>query len=174
MCPDKETLSAYHDGELEGAAAKLIENHLEECVRCGTTTRQYDRLSVSLRSSYEPAFRGDLVASRDHIIARAAIAPPASRWGGSIRIPLPLAAVAAAVIILLTVGLVMSFQRGGRVIGIAEGRGEPASLYDYIERYLNTRRSGAPVIFILPDTAPLKIVSEPTFVRAADYRRDIE
>ncbi len=40
--PDRETLSAYHDGELSADTSEFVEQHLGECVRCRD---EYGRLA---------------------------------------------------------------------------------------------------------------------------------
>lgn len=49
MCPDKETLSAWFDGELPGRAGDKIESHLVECAECRDQISRWEALSLNLQ-----------------------------------------------------------------------------------------------------------------------------
>ena len=54
MCPDKQLLSAYYDGEVPSPWREKIDVHLEECAACRDTAARYHGLSKMLRASYLP------------------------------------------------------------------------------------------------------------------------
>jgi hypothetical protein len=50
MCPDKQILSVYFDGELPARFRRLIEDHLASCGQCGRTLASFAVLSAKLSS----------------------------------------------------------------------------------------------------------------------------
>jgi anti-sigma factor RsiW len=76
-CVDHETLSAYADGELEGAAAQQVAAHLSMCADCAARMeelRQLQALFAPLREEWAPINVVDAVCAR-------VVQEPACRWG---------------------------------------------------------------------------------------------
>jgi anti-sigma-K factor RskA len=117
----------------------------------------------------------DVIASRSkgHVLARAAMAPGRAVWMRNLNIPAPIAAMAAALIVVLFVGLVVSLQRSGSPIIVARSETQ-GTAFEEIVRYLDARQKQQPVVFRLPENARLRVVSEPTFVRAEEYQHSIK
>jgi anti-sigma factor RsiW len=61
MCPDRELLSAYFDGEVPSPWRERIARHLESCAACTRTLERYSGLAATLqdRSSRSDASQGD-------------------------------------------------------------------------------------------------------------------
>ena len=169
MCPEASTLSAYFDGELEGVALKAIESHLADCSDCRVCLEEIEELSENLRNI--PAYNLASVAkrSRYHIETRAAMAGTVSLWNRTLSIPAPVAAIAAMIVLVLSLGLFLTNQRNGLAVEIASSR-QP-SQFDEIIEYLESRQVTQAVTFLLPENTILRVVSEPEFVRAAEYDR---
>ncbi len=176
MCPEKPTISAYHDGELEGDVRAFVARHLRECAECSRVLDEYRALSVSLSEAGDAPWENATARSREHIRARAAIVSGVALWGRTVRVPFPLAAAAAVAIVVLAVGLLLSLQHAGR--RGASPTGTPVALsvsaFEDVVKFLDSRQREQPVVFRLPEHAQLRVISEPTFVRAADYRRGFE
>jgi hypothetical protein len=51
MCPDKQFLSVYFDGELPSPWKERMEQHIEICSECGETLKSYKRASEFLRGA---------------------------------------------------------------------------------------------------------------------------
>lgn len=47
-CPTTETLSAYHDGELDVTAADDVRSHVSLCARCGSELNDMKALSTAI------------------------------------------------------------------------------------------------------------------------------
>ncbi len=49
MCPNKEILSAFFDGEISNSASKKIEAHVDHCPKCREQIKQWERISSLLQ-----------------------------------------------------------------------------------------------------------------------------
>ncbi|MDH3443012.1 MAG: zf-HC2 domain-containing protein [Deltaproteobacteria bacterium] len=49
----RESLGAWLDGELSGAAADTVRSHLQTCLACGQERRQLEKLDITLKSVLE-------------------------------------------------------------------------------------------------------------------------
>lgn len=170
MCPEISTLSAYYDGEIEGAAAAAIAEHISQCSLCGAIIEGYRRLSGNLATSMvdvEPI----ALRSREHIATRAAIVGR-NRAYLAVRIPTPVVAFAAILIVVLSVGFLTSRLQYVGQTRIASR--SSASLFDEIVEYLESRQPVEPVTFRLPANTELHIEGEPMLIRESEYRRALQ
>ena len=168
MCPSNEMISAYYDGELDAAASDHVMNHLDSCPECRGYLESYANLTKELNIQM-PHATGTLMAqSKRHVTARIMMAGINRPWLGTLRIPTPLVAFVAALIVVLFVGLLITNQTPQTGF-TAEGGG--ATTFDDLIRYLDSQQPARPVVFQLPQNAELRLVSEPTFIRASEYRR---
>jgi hypothetical protein len=128
MCPDRQILSVYLDGELPSPWKEKMENHLASCPLCRKTVETWKRLSGEMRMEEDPA-AGDRVWERirrriedaegtGQFLAgegrRAVISLPAGRyspapgslWRRRVILPFPAAAAmtAAAAAMVLVLG----------------------------------------------------------------------
>jgi hypothetical protein len=113
MCPDKQLLSVYFDGELSSPWKEKMEQHLESCPECRGLLENYRQMSGVLKSAPSAteealdadaliARAGERVWERLTESRRPARHIPAVRgglWRRSVQIPLPFAAAAAAIIV---------------------------------------------------------------------------
>jgi AcrR family transcriptional regulator len=96
----RENLSAYLDGELQGAARRLIEEHLAECAECRTQLDELKETWRLLDELEEPIVHNDF---RQEVLARAraeAQAEQVAREGNRRSLVAGLAASAAAAVFL--------------------------------------------------------------------------
>ena len=168
MCPNRATISAYYDGELDTAASRDVESHLGSCPECREYLNSYANLTVELNVNH-PLATGSIIAqSKRHVTARIMMAGTNRPWLGSLRIPTPLVAAVAALIVVLFIGLILTNQTPRTGFAAA---GSKETTFDDLVRYLDSQKPASPVVFQLPQNAQLRLVSEPTFVRASEYRR---
>lgn len=128
MCPDRDLISAYVDGEVPSPWSERLEEHLASCPECAALAKSYSLLGESLRAETggadEAALARSVVRGRERLdflldtaspvgvpaapsrplrrLSRgfaAALSSPA--WRRSVSLPLPLAAAAAVLVILL-------------------------------------------------------------------------
>ena len=169
MCPDDATLSAYYDEELDAATTASVSAHVAGCDRCQGVVSSFALLSGSLQVPSLPVGRSSVIESKRHVAARAILLGPTTLWGRSLSVPLPIAAAAA--IILIFAGLLLNIGRRSTTSARVDSGG---SVLDSIVQYLDARTPASPVVFNLPESATFRVVSEPVFVRAAEYRQEGE
>ena len=119
MCPDKQLLSAYCDGEVPSPWREKIGSHLEECGACRDIAARCRRLSETLRSAESCAPDAAAFARvRERVLA----SPDrhASLWNR--RISLPLAAAAALVFFGSGVAVTLFSRVMPETIAVAEKR----------------------------------------------------
>ena len=168
MCPSKATISAYYDEELDAAASADVLNHLSSCSECRDYLESYEGLTRELNVHFPQAAGSLLAQSKRHVTSRIMIAGTNRPWLGSLRIPTPLVAFAAALVVVLFIGLLITNQTPQPGL-TADGGGD--TTFDDLVKYLDSRQPARPVVFQLPQNTQLRLVSEPTFIRASEYRR---
>jgi hypothetical protein len=182
MCPDREILSVYLDGELPSPWQEKLESHLEGCLRCRERLETYR--TVHRMVVRQPVPSGLMEAAKERVRAglekRAGIGPclryrPAGIWGRRITIPLPAAAAAAAVFVII---LALTWTRRPALrdpetavaAEIDTGGIVPVSDMDGVLRYLGGEDGGNYVILRLPESRSFTSTGEPLIIREADYR----
>lgn len=181
MCPDRELLSAWVDGEVPSPWREKLERHVGECPACSSYTSSI----LSARRSVEaelaesvPAAAKDRVWSR--LSAWAPSAPPAREplWSRRFALPMPAIAAAAVAVVALSFALAASGLRNARLMfalkNAAESRPLAASqlatgnlgmetLIDYIGK------QNASVNIIIPLPASAFGEGEPLIIRETDW-----
>ena len=123
MCPERQIISLYHDGELPSPWKEKLETHLEKCPECRAALSGYSRLCESLVQSEEYPSEDSVQAAQDRVwrklvsqeLVISGISKPENArkpgkersllgkrrlpWNRTITLPLPAAAAAAALII---------------------------------------------------------------------------
>ena len=171
MCPDLPTISAYYDGELGTRAAREVEEHLDHCTECSELLEFCESLSGRLASEHPVVSESDVLHSKRHIAVRSLVSGARALRMRELVVPAPVAAVAAAVIIMLSIGLLVTFNRTPD--SLVADSAEPTGFQQIFE-LLDHQAQASPIVFELPATANLRLVSEPTLIRAAEYRRNAE
>ncbi|MCX7027573.1 MAG: zf-HC2 domain-containing protein [Spirochaetes bacterium] len=114
MCPDKELLSSFVDGEIPSPWRERIENHLAGCSSCSSTVQALQRLKENLQRA-ESADEARLL---DEAAARIAASvdfeasnPSHSErfftqlWSWKVSLPIPFLAAGAAALLLAGLAL---------------------------------------------------------------------
>ena len=175
MCPDGEVLSAIFDGELEEEQNRELFLHVEGCRRCSQIMLEYESLRTKLADLPEPAMgrygNEGIENLKDRYVAKGQV----PFWYRTLKIPLPLAAAATALLIVMSIGFVVSLQVSRESItpgGVTETHlaGFDLEAIENIVRYLDSQESDTQETISLPVSTRLRINGEPTLIRAVEYR----
>jgi hypothetical protein len=129
MCPDKQLLSVYYDGELPSPWKEKMGIHLASCADCRTVMAAYRKLSLVLKEDLSPVLAKRCVSFLQ--ARKAPAAPQAKRKSSLMRrtitrrvaVPLPFAAIAAAALIFAFASLFLraGAYRAPEAAAVAEG-----------------------------------------------------
>ena len=122
ICPNKDLLSAYIDGELAFPWKGMIDQHLQQCAVCKkiygqyAAVHRYMQISVAETELDTGASFAKLLAKRNTVLQNDSQTKkrrwglsPSERWfSSSIRVPIP--AAAAAVFIFVFMPLILFFR----------------------------------------------------------------
>jgi len=136
---DEGTIHAWLDGQLPREEALEVEAHVAECRQCADAVAEArgliaasSRILTALDSvprevvPKQPSFRAEAVAARaadavaDAFVPLEAAVRPRRRWFNG-------ASLAAAAAIVVAVGTVVVFQKGGDMVSVVAERAGPAS-----------------------------------------------
>jgi hypothetical protein len=189
MCPDRQIISLYLDGELPSPWDGKFEAHLESCEKCRAALAGYRNIKNYLLGNEEKA----LAEAQERVWQKLAVPELAvSReprksmginriWSRNISLPLPAAAAAALVFVVLfaLVG-VRSLSRPAPVLqeqmtasGIGLNDNGMVSIQDMagVLQYLSSQDNGDFMVIRLPESRTFSRVGEPALINAADYSR---
>jgi len=195
MCPDRDLISAYVDGEVPSPWSERLEEHLASCPECAALAKSYALLGESLRAESgeadAAAFGYSLARGRERLDALLDTAAPASRprrrfpsglsaalssesWRSSISLPLPLAAAAAILVILLggaTAALALRPTKSSSVQTIASGELIPQqslaqpASMEELLRYLDSSQGQVTLTINLPTNTSFGSAGKPVIMR---------
>ena len=179
MCPDHNLLSAYFDGELDNRWCNAIEEHVAECEQCRGRLAEFSNIRLILLDDGEPEIESLKSNAWKHIQNRKMCLIHPHIWQKRLQVPASLALGLALVVICLSVGLVFSMSRSDRYdpfnnVTKVQLSGQELSSLEDILKYLDSREIGFSSTFTLPQETELRVISEPTLIRAADYKRGRE
>ena len=183
MCPDRQLLSVYFDGELPSPWKEKLERHLSGCPSCAGKLESYKALSLG-----SAADEAAVSAAQERVWramqGRFNPAPLTLRrsgglWRRRISIPVPAAAAAALLLIVFALAWVIRAPAAGETQAmplISESDYEPPGLFPFsdmgeILQYLGAWDGGESVMIRLPDSSSFVSYGEPAIIRAADYPR---
>ena len=178
MCPDKNLLSAYFDGELKRRFCFELEAHVAECESCSQILEDFRALSSSLCNEPVPETTENKEETWQLLRKRFSSLYPTPVWKRRLQIPAPVIAVMAVLVILLGVGLLFSlgspraYSPFDTVTGTRFESAEYAT-FEEIIKHLDAR-GGQTYIFTLPQDTKVQFWSEPQLIRAADYKRGVD
>ena len=185
MCPERQILSIYFDGELDSPWKEKLENHLEGCSSCREHLTSYEVTRQKLsgtgvpEQTMEQAFdrvweKSNLALSCYTVKASSAAKPRRQFWTGSITIPVPVAA-AAGFVMALAMAVVITLKQPTKVIepqlagtGMEIQETFPVSDMAGFFQYLGSDNSPDMVIIQLPSKT-FTNAGEPQMIQAADY-----
>jgi anti-sigma factor RsiW len=190
MCPDRELLSAYVDGEVPSPWRERIAEHLASCPSCASAYEGYAALGRAIRADVPAGEAQALSRVRDRLEASlAAMDDPSpgrvvpfrpALWRRSVRLPLPVAA-AAALVALAAGGAATALAFGQRAQGaafvassqqavatpaIASPNSQPSSM-DELLRYLDAHDAQVTITMNLPTGTRFDDSGEPVIIRAS-------
>ncbi|MDR3138795.1 MAG: zf-HC2 domain-containing protein [Treponema sp.] len=193
MCPDRQILSVYLDGELPSPWKEKMEAHLQSCGACRERLEGYRRLSRIFRNDTAgrelnfPEFRRQ--GTKERIWQNITRPDRVRRWRTdtvkfryrTLSLPLPAALVLAAVFIMALAGtffrLPLFGKDPGQEMAAAPGIGlevegiVPVSDMNGVLQYLGSQDTADFVIIRLPESKHFMDSGEPTIIKAADYTR---
>jgi anti-sigma factor RsiW len=185
MCPDRQILSVYLDGELSSPWKEKMENHLAHCGECREKLETYRAVSRMLEGAgagsngaggagvkaLEEGAK-DRVWLKVQNLGELPLSP--GFWQRSLSVPLPVVA-AAAVILFIALGAVLfrqnqPFPAQDAVAGMdLGGHGViPVSDMSGVLQYLGSQDAGDIVILRLPESKNFMSSGEPAILKAAD------
>jgi anti-sigma factor RsiW len=196
MCPDRELLSAYADGEVPEPWKGRLAGHIAHCEACAKAVEGFRSLSLRIQTTDlsaegfdESAALRRIGSSLEAALAerekRARSARPTELWRRRLVLPLPAAAAAALVVAaLLALAISGSFsfsQRGASALAIAPQIGPiqatatefpPAGTnqnvnMDELLRYLDSKNGQAALTIQLPSGASFDNSGTPVLQIAA-------
>ncbi|AEF82255.1 anti-sigma factor family protein [Leadbettera azotonutricia] len=182
MCPDRQILSLYADGELPSPWKEKMEVHLLSCEDCQSQMRNYQAVRSALVSSPEDG----LNAAQERVWAKISGLPAAGStrpvvWRRRISLPLPAAAAAAAAFVLAAFLAAMGARSPQAVlnqdtVAVSDIGGDlhdiaPMTDMDGILQYLSSQDTSEYMIIRLPETTNFSSYGEPALLRAADYSK---
>jgi anti-sigma factor RsiW len=182
MCPDRDLISAYVDGEVPSPWRERLEEHLGGCQACSALVSGYAHLGERLRAELvcneaESLSRG---RSRLDALLEGRPAPIADSWKARrhfVSLPLPFAAAAAVFVLLLcatTTFLALKPNRGTSIQTVASGefsplsqevKAQPASM-DELLRYLDARDGQVTLTIKLPSGTTFGSAGKPVIMRS--------
>jgi anti-sigma factor RsiW len=150
MCPDRDLVSAYVDGEVPSPWRERLEEHLGSCAKCASLAASYSALGDRLRAEFAADEAASLARGRARLEAllegqpepgergmprrdaggRSDNEAPRKSWRRSVSLPLPLAAAAALLVLLLggtTALLALRPSKGTAIQAVASGEIAPPS-----------------------------------------------
>ncbi len=181
MCPDRELLSAWIDGEVPSPWRETIERHIGSCDACSAAAASM-RGVRALFASDADALGASASRSKARVEERLSFAAvrgaprPGSFWSGRFAVPFPVAAAAALALAMLGLALVgtgrrnaelrMAVQRAYDATPVAASGMGIESVIDYISK----QDSAVSINITLPANAFGGSAGEPFIVREADYQ----
>jgi anti-sigma factor RsiW len=186
MCPDRQILSVYLDGELPSPWKEEMEAHLTRCPECRAKLERYRRLSAFIADN-----RRDLSAERERVWLKLGKAVSGIRcgdygaryfWRQSVAVPLP-ALIAAAALLIATFTLAITnytAKKAAPAVDTVAAAGISLDVQEIVPvaadmnsflRYLESEDSADFMIIRLPETRSFSNPGQPTIIKASDYLR---
>ena len=192
MCPDRQVISLYLDGELPSPWKEKMEAHLEDCSECRATLAGYGSLG-----KYQDSLNEENILSAQERVWKKLISPELVKplnhtytfprqgiWNRSITVPLPVAAAAAVVIVIAMFALfglrdsnnsrpqevMAAIPNYMQVLGNEQGMA-PITDMTGVLQYLSNLDNGDFMVIRLPESNNFIRAGEPALINAADYSR---
>ena len=181
MCPDREILSAYLDGEIGPPWNAAIGEHVSACETCGAVIERLEKTRRILQEDPIGDWKEPMERVRRAILTRVAPLPrPVPAWRRQVSLPLPLAVLAAVLLIALGVSSALSFARTS--LGFIKITKAPAGGTEYqfavpvdkVEALLKSVGGGdtsLEAVLTIPKNVKLVPVGEPRMGKEAEFTR---
>jgi predicted anti-sigma-YlaC factor YlaD len=181
MCPDREILSAYLDGEVNPPWDAVIADHVASCVECRGEVARMEATQRALRREAAGDWKEPMERVRRRLLAREPRpAPRTAVWRRQVSLPLPVAALVAVLFVSLGVSLILIASRHDmgyiRITKAPAGGTEYqfAVPYDKVEMLLKSVGGGdanIESVMTLPKDVKLVPVGEPRMGKATEFPR---
>jgi len=191
MCPKRQIISLYYDGEVPSPWKEKLETHLANCPECRAILAEYGYLGKYLKGTPEEAVTTAQERVWKKLSAPELVSPIAEawqtkaktktwNWRWNITLPLPVAAAAVLIIIAsLTFVGVSTLNRSPTHNQMATANITfddqsivPITDISGVIQYLSTQGLGDFMVIRLPAESPrFSRAGEPILINAADYSR---
>ncbi len=181
MCPDHEILSAYFDGEVAAPWEREIAGHVAGCEECRAWLAGMEGTRRALAGEQLQEWRAPMERVRRRILAHVpSDRPRLSVWRRQVTLPVPVAALAAALLLILGVSLAVVTTRQDmgyiRITKAPAGGTEYqfAVPYDKVEALLKSvggSDANIESVMTIPKNVKLVPVGEPRMGRADEFLR---
>ncbi len=181
MCPDRELLSAWIDGEVPSPWRETIARHLEACESCSQLVASMNQ-THALFSSDAALIDASAEPARVRVEERlgfAAVRGPATSgafWARRYPVPFPVAAAAALALAVLGFALAESGRRNADLCMAVRRAFEATPVatsgmgIESIIEYISKQNSAVNINITLPPEAFGGVSGEPFIVREADFQ----
>ncbi len=181
MCPDRDILSAFIDGEVGAPWKEALEAHVASCAACRAFVDGLRQTGRAIREEGSPDWSGPMERVRRGILARAVVRPAAARfWKRRLSIPIPVAAAAAAAVIAVVTALAVVSLRVPvghvRITRAPAGATEiqisaPIGDLEALLRSVGGEDASQEDVITLPKHVLLYPMGEPRMGKAAEFTR---
>jgi len=180
MCPDRQILSAYLDGEVGSPWEGTIAEHVASCESCRSVIDSLQTVRHALQRGAEVDWQQPMDRVRQRLLHRQPAAPPKETvWRRQVALPVPVAVLAAA--LLLTLGVAVAVLAARSNYGYVRVTRAPGGTefqfavpYDKVEALLKSvggSDSAVESVMTLPKNVKLVPVGEPMMVKSANVPR---
>ena len=183
MCPEDKVLSTYIDGEIEAPLNVKIKEHIDLCPFCRDAVQDLIFLRTQLQEDAQPDCRAAMNRLLSEIEKSMLLQRQTARvsiWQRKIKLPAPLAAAAVLLLLAMGVSLLflssrsdlrrMSIKRGP--MGTTEVHVEaPIADLELLLKSLDNAAFTRQVIISLPKESQFIIEGEPVLLLEADFAR---
>jgi len=189
VCPDRQLLSVYFDGELPSPWKEKMEAHIAACPACARRLEEYRRVCLAgeaagLESARDRVWQKlEPCIGVDAYVPARAVRRGAAVWQRRVSIPFPAAAAAAAFFLIIAMAFLMVLRTtnteglSGMTLASEAELEEPgiipiANMEDVLQ-YLGSNDNGEIIILRLPESRSFVNYGEPAIIKAADYSRNV-
>jgi len=181
MCPDREILSAYLDGEIAPPWDDAMAYHIASCDKCRAVIAGLQSTQRALQREPAVDWQESMERVRRRILTGESLQPRrVTLWRRQVSLPLPVTVLAAALLLTLGIALVMLATRADmgyiRVTKAPAGGTEYqfAVPYDKVEALLKSvggNDANIESVMTLPKNVKLVPVGEPRMGKATEFLR---
>ena len=173
MCPDRETLSAFYDSEVESKFRIKIKEHLEQCASCREILAGVESCSSIFNSELDDIdiLKDKVWKSIQNKLDRK---DAVNLWHRRINIPLPILAAASFLIIMAAVGLSTMMINSGRVDYGNFAVTDAVPVGGVSQFYFLEDEQTVNVELQLPEDAFFMISGTPQLIREVDYLHTLD
>jgi len=185
LCPDRQLLSVYFDGEMPSPWKEKMESHVAGCPHCARRMEAYRRISRAADGEPAETVKEQVWHKLEQRIGSGWPAAVQGRvgmatvWRRHISIPLPAAAAAIVLFVALAALITLKITRPAENPGMTLAAETdfatpdivPVSDMENVLQYLGSRDNGEIIIVRLPESRNFVNYGEPAIVKAADYSR---